>query len=64
MYLDCDQWAVEVAQVDTLLHPDHVQKWLLNVQQYNSFDQGRKAVMHMDLDFSAVPNLKSSDFAL
>lgn len=53
-----------LAQVHALLHPDHVQNWLLNVPHCNSFGQGHKAVMHMNLDFSAVPNLKSPDFAL
>lgn len=53
-----------LAQVGTLLHPDHSQNWLLNVQHYDSFGQGHKALMHMELDFSAVPNLKSPEFAV
>jgi len=46
------------------MQPDHIQNWLLNVQDYNSFAQGHKAVMHIQLDCSAVPNLKSPEFAL
>lgn len=52
-----------LAQVDIVLHPDHIQNWLLHVQHDNSFGQGHRAV-HMELDFSAVPNLKSPEFAL
>lgn len=53
-----------LAHVDTLMQPDCIQNWLLNVQDYNSFGQGHEALMHMELDCSAVLNLKSPELAL
>lgn len=53
-----------LAHVDTLMQPDRIQNWLLNVQDYSSFGQGHKALMHMEVDCSAVPNLKSPELAL